>query len=157
MKSAGSYAGSDIDVAIEIANRLGMKPFLKPYLDSSNCADRQMKNIIRNSISDALTGLYNRHAFETDTNELREKLCEDLIVFSFDSNGLKKINNTYGHSAVDKLLRLAGICIDYPFGKYGKVYRYGGDKFIALIYVDSRKINLILDNFKKNCGRKQGI
>ena len=62
---------------------------------------------------------------------------------------MKKINNTYGHSAVDKLLRLAGICIDYSFGKYGKVYRYGGDKFIALIYVDSRKINLILDNFKK--------
>ena len=56
MKSAGSYAGSDIEAAIEIANRLGMKPFLKPYLDSSNCADRQMKNIIRNSISDALTG-----------------------------------------------------------------------------------------------------
>lgn len=62
---------------------------------------------------------------------------------------MKKINNTYGHSAVDKLLRLAGICIDYSFGKYGKVYRYGGDKFIALIYVDSRKINHILDKFKK--------
>ena len=71
-------------------SEIGMKPFLKPYLDSSNCADRQMKNIIKNSISDALTGLYNRHAFETDTNELREKLREDLIVFSFDSNGLKK-------------------------------------------------------------------
>lgn len=55
LKSDGSYAGSDIEAAIEIANRLGMKPFLKPYLDSSNCADRQMKNIIRNSISDALT------------------------------------------------------------------------------------------------------
>lgn len=50
---------------------------------------------------------------------------------------MKKINDTYGHSAGDKLLRLAGICIDYSFGKYGKVYRYGGDKFIALIYVDS--------------------
>ena len=62
---------------------------------------------------------------------------------------MKKINNTYGHSAGDKLLRLAEICIDYSFGKYGKVYRYGGDEFIALIYVDSRKINLILDKFKK--------
>lgn len=209
-------------------SEIGMKPFLKPYLDSSNCADRQMKNIIRNSIasdmidsaleftdlktvsermgdnkilsqeflgvhigwvraqfvavgydsekkvtdvvftttaidqekkkeaylirmsnSDALTGLYNRHAFETDANELRKKMREDLIVFSFDSNGLKKINDTYGHSAGDKLLRLAGICIDYSFGKYGKVYRYGGDEFIALIYVDSRKINHILDKFKK--------
>lgn len=54
---------ADIFVSIHLIHlkentfsEIGMKPFLKPYLDSSNCADRQMKNIIRNSISDALTG-----------------------------------------------------------------------------------------------------
>jgi len=45
--------------------------------------------------------------------------------------------------------------IDYSFGKYGKVYSYGGDEFIALIYVDYKKLSQILDKFERKITEKK--
>ncbi|MBQ2466411.1 MAG: GGDEF domain-containing protein, partial [Lachnospiraceae bacterium] len=49
-----------------------------------------------------------------------------------DANGLKVINDTKGHKAGDQLLRnLSGILVD-AFG-LDKIYRAGGDEFVAVV------------------------
>ena len=48
-------------------------------------------------------------------------------------NGLKKANDTLGHSAGDELICAAANCMKFAFASYGKIYRIGGDEFVVLI------------------------
>ena len=51
----------------------------------------------------------------------------------FDANGLKKVNDNFGHDAGDKLICAVAAAIAKAVGKYGSVYRTGGDEFIAVL------------------------
>jgi len=90
---------------------------------------------------DVLTGVFNRFSA---TKEL-EKITETkkfATIWSFDVNGLKIVNDTKGHLAGDELLIAAANCINDVFGRYGKIYRVGGDEFFAIVYddVDEEKL-----------------
>ena len=63
-----------------------------------------------------------------------DSLPDDLAAFSIDINGLKKVNDTYGHAAGDELICGAAKCIQKVFSPYGFCYRTGGDEFIVLAY-----------------------
>jgi len=95
------------------------------------------------SNKDELTGFYNRHAYEADMSVLeRNELEDDFVYVSADVNSLKNINDTLGHSAGDELLVGASECLKRCFGPYGKLYRIGGDEFIAIIFVDEEHLNI---------------
>lgn len=98
---------------------------------------------------DGLTGIYNRRSYETDLEELRMNIKEDVIVVSLDLNGLKAVNDNQGHQAGDDILQKAASCINESFSQYGKVYRVGGDEFIALMYLDYEEMPLIKERFFK--------
>ena len=88
-------------------------------------------------MTDELTRLYNRRSYEEDLNMLRERGPEgDLILFSVDVNGLKLVNDTKGHAAGDELIKGAADCLSLSFGNTGKVYRTGGDEFMAIVNTD---------------------
>lgn len=50
-----------------------------------------------------------------------------------DLNGLKHINDHFGHSAGDELIIGAARCIERAFAGYGECYRIGGDEFCAIL------------------------
>lgn len=88
------------------------------------------------AFTDILTGLKNRTAFEekqkeiiTQENEKKVKYKCGLIIF--DLNGLKEINDKYGHQAGDILLRNFSECLRSVF-PIQKIYRLGGDEFCVL-------------------------
>jgi diguanylate cyclase (GGDEF)-like protein len=88
------------------------------------------------SITDELTELYNRHyAMERLNQELerslREKTSITLIMFDLDS--FKNINDKYGHSKGDEILKKVGKILKNSFRKYDIVSRMGGDEFLAII------------------------
>ena len=86
------------------------------------------------SFRDEITGLYNRRAFEEAREALRARGPGDDFVFvSVDINGLKTANDTLGHDAGDELIVGAAECLRGAFGKYGHIYRVGGDEFIAML------------------------
>ena len=88
----------------------------------------------RISITDDMTGLFNRYAYEEACKKiLKDELVSQMTVIMMDVNGLKTVNDTYGHMAGDELIIGAAKCIQSTIGKYGKVYRTGGDEFVALI------------------------
>ena len=84
--------------------------------------------------TDALTGMPNRYSLECSLLESGEDESS-MTVLLFDVNYLKKINDTQGHLAGDKLLRTAGACICECFGENGggNCYRIGGDEFAAVL------------------------
>lgn len=79
---------------------------------------------------DLPTGCYNRNAYAEDTSVGLELTGIQLI--TFDLNNLKKCNDTKGHMAGDKYIADAAHMIQDVFGRYGKVYRIGGDEFCII-------------------------
>lgn len=111
---------------------------------------KEEKELINRSNTDELTGCYNRRSFENDIHDLALKpLAKDLIVVSLDVNGLKNANDDIGHDAGDELIRGAANCIEKTFGKYGKVYRTGGDEFIACLNASEQEFQDIKEVFEE--------
>ena len=79
---------------------------------------------------DVLTGLYNRNNFEIYTKNFDYK--NEVAVLICDVDGLKLINDAFGHLEGDELLvHLANILKD--LGGVENVYRIGGDEFVVII------------------------
>ena len=105
--------------------------------------------LIYKSNNDALTGLYNRAAFENEVKKLPETDLEDsLAIIAMDINGLKQVNDTFGHAAGDELIVGAADCMKQCFSSYGKIYRIGGDEFVAMINVSQRQLTSLLREFE---------
>ncbi len=80
-------------------------------------------------MSDGLTGLLNRHAFD---NSIRNISVNAVVIFA-DINHFKHINDQYGHLFGDECLINVSKCLKKVYGKYGRIYRYGGDEFCIII------------------------
>ena len=86
---------------------------------------------------DALTGLPNRFlALDSLRKGLKkaEQTNQMISVLFLDLDGFKKINDTLGHEAGDKLLIEAGKRLQGVIGGAGTVGRLGGDEFIVILY-----------------------
>lgn len=94
---------------------------------------------------DELTECFNRRAYERDILTLSKEA--EFIYISMDVNGLKVVNDSMGHAAGDELLKGASFCMKRCFEPYGKVYRVGGDEFIAVLHVDFEKFEGIREKF----------
>lgn len=96
---------------------------------------------------DVLTGLYNRNNFETYAKNLETE--NSLALMICDVDGLKLINDAFGHLEGDKLLvHLADILVEYSSKE--DVYRIGGDEFVVTIHdADEGKIAHIEQSIKQ--------
>lgn len=113
----------------------------------------KLENNLRTlSMTDGLTGLPNRMAFEDYVNQFKNDTdIESMTVFSMDVNFLKETNDRKGHLYGDRLLRDAAVCILTAFGdSTGKnCFRFGGDEFAAFwINEPEEKIGPALAQFK---------
>lgn len=88
------------------------------------------------SVTDALTGLYNRRHFEDNLERefLRAVRYDNNLSFAMiDIDYFKKINDTYGHSTGDYVLKEVSYLISQTFRKTDMVFRYGGEEFAIII------------------------
>ena len=99
---------------------------------------RREEHLVRIAMTDELTRLYNRRCYEEDIQEYKKRgLSENFGILSIDVNGLKTANDSKGHAAGDELIKGAADTLMLTVGARGKVYRTGGDEFIALVNSDS--------------------
>lgn len=84
--------------------------------------------------TDMMTGLSNRTAFEEKMEYYRkEKKTEDLLIMVSDLNGLKYVNDHYGHSTGDMAIKKMGELLEHFFKGMGSCYRIGGDEFCVIV------------------------
>lgn len=83
------------------------------------------------TIRDSLTGVRNRFALRRDYETFGEK---DIHIMMLDIDDFKTVNDTYGHSVGDYLLKKTGDALIDQFGADNS-YRYGGDEFLV-VYAD---------------------
>jgi diguanylate cyclase (GGDEF)-like protein len=96
---------------------------------------RREQHLLRLSMTDEMTRLYNRRCYDEDMAEYKNKTPEeDFVLFSVDVNGLKTVNDTKGHAAGDELIKGAADCLVLSVGQAGKAYRTGGDEFMAIVH-----------------------
>ncbi len=99
---------------------------------------RASRAIIRSANFDAMTGAYNRNAYEEEIRQLEKNTekCQNIFVTTCDVNSLKNINDNYGHENGDKAIKRCASLLLKTIGKRGRVYRTGGDEFICITNED---------------------
>ncbi len=84
------------------------------------------------SLTDELTGLYNRRGFMTLGEQqlrLADRLAQRFVLIFADLDGMKEVNDRYGHREGDRLLVLAAEILRRVFRSSDIVGRLGGDEF----------------------------
>lgn len=100
------------------------------------------------SVTDNLTGIFNRRAYSESIAKLSNPYPEDFVYMSLDVNGLKTVNDTLGHAAGDEIIVAAAECMTKCLGTYGDVFRIGGDEFAAIFYAPKEQLPKIIRNFQ---------
>jgi diguanylate cyclase (GGDEF)-like protein len=107
-----------------------------------NAMQNDENELIFLATHDNLTGIANRALFY---DRLRQKLSkaaakfERFGIISFDMDGLKDINDTYGHRAGDEAIKAVAARAQALLKNDGTVARIGGDEFGAIIAKDVDK------------------
>lgn len=85
------------------------------------------------SFNDQLTNLYNRYYMEEELKRLNTARQLPFSIIMADVNGLKLVNDTYGHQVGDQLLCMAADIIRENSRSEDIVARWGGDEFVILL------------------------
>ncbi len=86
---------------------------------------------------DALTGVYNRRAFEEDWNRLIARAAKQPKKMAFlllDCDHFKRINDTYGHQTGDLVIQSIIQSVQSALRAQDRLYRLGGDEFATLLF-----------------------
>jgi diguanylate cyclase (GGDEF)-like protein/PAS domain S-box-containing protein len=85
------------------------------------------------SSHDSLTGLINRHCFQDAIRKYDKKANLPLSMIFADVNGLKMVNDIFGHSAGDILIKKSAEILTISCRETDIVARLGGDEFVILL------------------------
>lgn len=125
----GKYIEERFAPIYESENIIGITVF------SYEVTERQKyeASILYLSYNDALTGLNNRRFFQEEVKRLYQLNPNIVSVIQVDINGLKIMNDAFGHEAGDKLIIEVTNILKTIFSLKGTICRVGGDEFIILM------------------------
>lgn len=98
------------------------------------------------SVTDGLTGLYNRRHFEYNIERefLRTKRYHSFLSLAMiDIDHFKQVNDTYGHQFGDYVLKEISELISKSFRKTDMIYRYGGEELAVILTETSLESSFI--------------
>lgn len=105
---------------------------LEAAIVERKCAENALRNL---SLTDDLTGLYNhRGFFNLAEHHLKtaRRACQSSLLLYADLNGLKEINDTFGHSEGSLAIAKTADVLKRTFRNSDIVSRLGGDEFAIL-------------------------
>ncbi len=108
------------------------------------------------ALRDALTGVFNRHAFVPDVEAefiRADRAGIGMGVLMIDIDDFKLVNDTYGHGAGDETLQQVAQAIKISCRPYDTVCRWGGEEFVVLIVdCDESTLFLLADRIRVSIG-----
>lgn len=105
------------------------------------------------SYHDSLTSLFNRYYIEKlmEENALLSQFPYSMLVI--DMNGLKLVNDVFGHLVGDRMLVKASTILNRVFDKSAIIGRWGGDEFVVLLpNTDELIVASWIKRLKESCG-----
>jgi len=104
------------------------------------------------SFHDKLTGLYNRSYFEEELNRLDNDRNLPISIIVGDVDGLKIINDAFGHDKGDNLLKKISSVLKSSFRDGDIIARWGGDEFITILPKTANSVaKSIIDRINSSC------
>lgn len=96
---------------------------------------------------DALTGCLNRRHFDSFSAD-DEALGEGFFIVVYDLDGIKHVNDSFGHSEGDRVFSHFGQAVGQTFGERSFTCRTGGDEFVSIVYgLDEEAFTGVLESF----------
>lgn len=114
-------------------------PFIAVYLREAAPvleAKRLMEHLRESSLRDAMTGLYNRRFLEEYVTTLvatSQRRKSPFTVLMLDLDHFKQVNDTHGHEAGDKVLKVLADILAKSVRSSDLVVRYGGEEFLVVL------------------------
>jgi two-component system, cell cycle response regulator len=112
------------------------------------------RTLLQMALRDDLTGLHNRRGFTalaTRYLQWARDTGQHLALVFADIDGLKSINDRFGHGEGDRAISLAAASIKETFRRFDVTARLSGDEFVALIVeVPGRSVEMICDRLQTN-------
>ena len=109
------------------------------------------------SLTDELTGLYNRRGFSTLAERhlsIARRKGQDLLLVLTDIDGLKTINDTFGHAAGDQVVIDAGNVLKGTYRRVDIIARIGGDEFTAFpIEAGPDSAEMLMNRLQENIAK----
>ena len=133
-----AYIGVDNPPSFKIKNISSLLHTLGCFIAVSMQRQKTKEYLEKASYSDLLTGVLNRNAFMKGLDDIAaEPVGKPLGIIYVDVNGMKEINDRYGHQQGDRILIEITNRLKIMFPK-AYIFRIGGDEFVVLLYdVDS--------------------
>ena len=128
-------ADGDLKITIPSGSQDEVGELAVSLQQTVDCWRVYMERMSDLAYTDALTSVKSKTAYAEEVRRINNNIengFHQFGVIMFDLNGLKEINDTYGHDMGDLYIKNACrlICVTY---KHSPVYRIGGDEFIAII------------------------
>ena len=133
---ATAVAGGDLDVDLPVVTRGELGSLTRVFNDMVARLRHGREELERLSVTDGLTGLYNRnHLMETITKEVArsDRQEEHFAAMMIDLDHFKKYNDTYGHLGGDEILVKMSAIFNDCIREVDYVARYGGEEFLILL------------------------
>lgn len=110
------------------------------------------------SYRDQLTGLFNRRYFEEELARLDNKFNLPFSIVMADVNGLKLINDSFGHDKGDELLIKVANVLNRTCAVDNVISRIGGDEFVILLpKADEKDVELLIERIKSACKKEKVV
>jgi diguanylate cyclase len=96
----------------------------------------RLESVRKESLTDQLTGISNRKAFDTELQDSIQRAietCEALSLVMCDIDHFKIFNDTWGHQTGDQVLRLVANCLSENVKGRDTAARYGGEEFVVIL------------------------
>lgn len=114
---------------------LEIMDYMRHQIETAISKHKLYEEVIALSQYDELTGLYNRRYFEEQFGRYMlkaEKFDKEFFLVLFDLNGLKHVNDKYGHMAGDKYISKFARSLKNNLLSPDMAARIGGDEFMAV-------------------------
>jgi diguanylate cyclase (GGDEF)-like protein/PAS domain S-box-containing protein len=117
---------------------------------------QKQDEILYLSYHDVLTGLHNRRFYEEEIKRLDTEKNLPISIIIADVNGLKLVNDAFGHDKGDELLKKAAASIQSACRTDDIVARWGGDEFVILLpKTNPEEVKDIIKRIKKLYSNQQ--